>query len=171
MQYQDIFGQGNFYLEIQDQGLEEENKIQTDLFRLEKELNIPLVLTNDSHYLCGEDSHAHDVMLCVQTGAKIHDADRFRFDSDQFFVKIRRRNGADFPRFARRDADDHGDCRALQLQAARGRQSVSRVRCSARPHHRQLLRRGVPRGIEEAAGDGGAATGVARRAPFAHARI
>ena len=86
-QYQDIFGRGNFYLEIQDQGLEEEKKIQSDLFRLEKELDIPLVLTNDSHYLCGEDSHAHDVMLCVQTGAKIHDADRFRFDSDQFFVK------------------------------------------------------------------------------------
>ena len=87
VQYQDIFGRGNFYLEIQDQGLEEEKKIQKDLFRLEKELDIPLVLTNDSHYLCGEDSHAHDVMLCVQTGAKIHDADRFRFDSDQFFVK------------------------------------------------------------------------------------
>ncbi|HEY1578040.1 MAG TPA: DNA polymerase III subunit alpha [Terracidiphilus sp.] len=86
-QYQDIFGRGNFYLEIQDQGLEAEKKIQADLFRLEKDLNIPLVLTNDSHYLCGEDSHAHDVMLCVQTGAKIHDADRFRFDSDQFFVK------------------------------------------------------------------------------------
>jgi len=86
-QYQDIFGRGNFYLEIQDQGLEQERKIQSDLFRLEKELDIPLVLTNDSHYLCGEDSHAHDVMLCVQTGAKIHDVDRFRFDSDQFFVK------------------------------------------------------------------------------------
>jgi len=86
-EYQDIFGRGNFYLEIQDQGLEEERKIQTDLFQLEKELGIPLVLTNDSHYLCGEDSHAHDVMLCVQTGAKIQDTDRFRFDSDQFFVK------------------------------------------------------------------------------------
>jgi len=86
-QYQDIFGKGNFYLELQDQGLEDEKKIQEQLFRLEKELEIPLVLTNDSHYLCGEDSHAHDVMLCVQTGAKIHDTDRFRFDSDQFFVK------------------------------------------------------------------------------------
>src|SRR5579863_4942807 len=87
VQYQDIFGRGNFYLEIQDQGLEEEKKMQADLFRLERELGIPLALTNDSHYLCGEDSHAHDVMLCVQTGAKIQDADRFRFDSDQFFVK------------------------------------------------------------------------------------
>jgi DNA polymerase III subunit alpha len=86
-QYQDIFGKGNFYLEIQDQGLEAERKIQNDLFRIEKELGIPMLVTNDSHYLCGEDSHAHDVMLCVQTGSKIHDSDRFKFDSDQFFVK------------------------------------------------------------------------------------
>ncbi len=97
MQYQDIFGRGNFYLEIQDQGLEQEKKIQADLFRLEKELDIPLVLTNDSHYLCGEDSHAHDVMLCVQTGSKIHDAERFRFDSDQFFVKSAEEMGRIFP--------------------------------------------------------------------------
>src|ERR1035437_1994273 len=87
LEYQDIFGRGNFYLEIQDQGLEAERKIQNDLFRMEKELNIPLIATNDSHYLCGEDSHAHDVMLCVQTGSKVHDAKRFKFDSDQFFVK------------------------------------------------------------------------------------
>jgi DNA polymerase III subunit alpha len=86
-QYEDIFGKGNFFLEIQDQGLEDEKKIHEALFRLERELNIPLVATNDSHYLCGEDSHAHDVMLCVQTGSKVHDKERFRFDSDQFFVK------------------------------------------------------------------------------------
>ncbi len=97
LEYQDIFGRGNFYLEIQDQGLEQERKIQTDLFRLEKELDIPMVLTNDSHYLCGEDHHAHDVMLCVQTGAKIHDAERFRFDSDQFFVKSAEEMGRLFP--------------------------------------------------------------------------
>jgi DNA polymerase III subunit alpha len=87
LEYQDIFGRGNFYLEIQDQGLEAERKIQNDLLRMERELGIPMIATNDSHYLCGEDSHAHDVMLCVQTNAKIHDADRFKFDSDQFFVK------------------------------------------------------------------------------------
>ncbi len=86
-QYRDIFGKGNFFLEIQDQGLEAEKKIRAELLRLERELEIPLVATNDSHYLCGEDSHAHDVMLCVQTGAKIHEANRFKFDSDQFFVK------------------------------------------------------------------------------------
>jgi DNA polymerase III subunit alpha len=87
VQYQEIFGKGNFFLEIQDQGLKEEKKIQADLFRIERELGIPLVATNDSHYLCGEDSHAHDVMLCVQTGSKVHEQNRLRFDSDQFFVK------------------------------------------------------------------------------------
>jgi DNA polymerase-3 subunit alpha len=86
-QFEDIFGKGNFYLEIQDQGLEDERRIRADFDRLEKDLGIPLVTTNDSHYLCGEDSHAHDVMLCVQTGAKIHETNRFKFDSDQFFVK------------------------------------------------------------------------------------
>ncbi len=96
-QYQDIFGRGNFYLEIQDQGLPQERQIQKNLFQLEKELDIPLVLTNDSHYLCGEDHQAHDVMLCVQTGSKVHDANRFRFDSDQFFVKSAEEMGRLFP--------------------------------------------------------------------------
>jgi DNA polymerase III subunit alpha len=86
-QYQDIFGRGNFFLEIQDQGLELEKKIHSDLFRLEKELGIPLVATNDSHYLCEDDSHAHEVLLCVQTAGSIHDPKRFKFDSDQFYVK------------------------------------------------------------------------------------
>ncbi len=86
-QYQDIFGKGNFFLEIQDQGLELEKKIQADLFRLEKELDIPLVATNDSHYLCEDDAHAHEVLLCVQTLSSIHDPKRFKFDSDQFYVK------------------------------------------------------------------------------------
>ena len=97
LQYQDIFGRGNFYLEIQDQGLPDEKRIQNDLLRLERELEIPLVATNDSHYLCGEDSHAHDVMLCVQTGSKVHDKERFKFDSDQFFVKSADEMGRIFP--------------------------------------------------------------------------
>src|SRR5246127_5664776 len=86
-QYQEIFGKGNFFLEIQDQGLELEKKIHADLFRLEKDLDIPLVATNDSHYLCEDDHHAHEVLLCVQTAGSIHDPKRFKFDSDQFYVK------------------------------------------------------------------------------------
>jgi DNA polymerase III subunit alpha len=85
--YTDIFGKGNFYLEIQDQGLEEEKRIQADLLKLEQELGIPLVATNDSHYLCEDDSHAQDVMVCIQTGKSINDTNRLKFTGNQFFVK------------------------------------------------------------------------------------
>ena len=85
--YRDIFGEENFFLEIQDQGLALEKQIRPDLLRLEKELGIALVATNDSHYVCGDDSYAHEVLLCVQTASSIRDEKRFKFDSDQFFVK------------------------------------------------------------------------------------
>jgi DNA polymerase-3 subunit alpha len=85
--YRDIFGKNNFFLEIQDQGLDMEKRINPDLLRLEKDTGIPLVATNDSHYLCEEDAHAHDVLVCVQTGKSIRDTNRLKFTGDQFFVK------------------------------------------------------------------------------------
>ncbi len=85
--FSDIFGKGNFYLEIQDQGLPEEARIQSNLLKLEKELGIPLVATNDSHYLCEDDSHAQDVMLCIQMGKTINDTNRLKFSGNQFYVK------------------------------------------------------------------------------------
>src|SRR4030088_3389684 len=87
--YRDIFGKDNFYLEIQDQGLAMEHRIHPGLFQLEKEMGLPLVATNDSHYLCEEDAHAQDVMLCIQTGKSIHDTARMKFEGTQFFVKSR----------------------------------------------------------------------------------
>jgi DNA polymerase-3 subunit alpha len=84
---EDIFGRGNFFLEIQDQGLEEEKRIQKDLFRLEQELDIPMVATNDSHYICEDDSLAQDAMICIQTGKSIADPNRMKFQTNQFFVK------------------------------------------------------------------------------------
>ena len=85
--FNDIFGKGNFYLEIQDQGLPEEKLIQANLVKLEQELGIPLVATNDSHYLCEDDAHAQDVMVCIQTGKSINDTNRLKFANNQFFVK------------------------------------------------------------------------------------
>src|SRR5512135_524485 len=85
--FQDIFGKGNFYLEIQDQGLSEEKAIHNDLFKLEQELGIPMVATNDSHYLCEDDAHAQDAMLCIQTGKSIHETNRMKFATNQFYVK------------------------------------------------------------------------------------
>ncbi len=86
--YRDIFGKDNFFLEIQDhQGLEEERRIRADLFKLEKDLGIPMVATNDSHYLREDDAHAQDVLVCVQTGKSIHDTNRLKFQTNHFFVK------------------------------------------------------------------------------------
>jgi DNA polymerase III subunit alpha len=85
--YRDIFGQGNFFLEIQDQGLEMEHRISPDLYRLQKDLGLPLVATNDSHYLCEDDAHAQDVMVCIQTGKSLQDSNRMKFQGTQFYVK------------------------------------------------------------------------------------
>ena len=83
----EIFGEGNFYLEIQDQGLEEEAFIKPGLIRLSKELGIPMVATNDVHYVKQEDAEAHDVLLAVQTATSINDENRMRFANDQFYLK------------------------------------------------------------------------------------
>src|ERR1041384_104809 len=85
-QYNDIFGKGNFYLEIQDQGLEQEHRIHPALYKMEKDLGLPMVATNDSHYLCEDDAHAQDVMLCIQMGKSIQDTNRMKFHGTNFFV-------------------------------------------------------------------------------------
>src|SRR5216110_2803646 len=85
--YADIFGRQNFFLEIQDQGLEMEHRIHSNLFRLQKDLGLPLVATNDSHYLCEDDAHAQDVMVCIQTGKSIQDPNRMKFQGTGFYVK------------------------------------------------------------------------------------
>ena len=83
----DIFGKGNFFLEIQDQGLKIEKSVNRELVRLSKETGIPLVATNDCHYIHHEDAHAQDVLLCIQTGKTMSDAHRMKFATDQFYFK------------------------------------------------------------------------------------
>jgi DNA polymerase-3 subunit alpha len=83
----DIFGKGNFFLEMQDQGLEIEQGVNRELARLSKETGIPLVVTNDCHYLHHEDAHAQEVLLCIQTGKTMSDAHRMKFATDQFYFK------------------------------------------------------------------------------------
>src|SRR5450432_1456976 len=83
----DIFGKNNFFLEIQDQGLEIEKGVNRDLVRLSKETGIPLVATNDCHYLHHEDAHAQEVLLCIQTGKMMSDEKRMKFATDQFYFK------------------------------------------------------------------------------------
>ena len=83
----DIFGKNNFFLEVQDQGLEIEGPVNRDLVRLSRESGIPLVATNDCHYLTHADAKAQEVLLCIQTGKTMSDSQRMRFPTDQFYFK------------------------------------------------------------------------------------
>ncbi len=97
---QDMFGKEYFYVELMDHGLEIERRVLKDLIRLAKVIDAPLVATNDLHYTRHEDSHAHEVLLCVQSGTTLADPDRFKFDTDQFYVwsaEEMRRTWAELP--------------------------------------------------------------------------
>jgi len=83
----DIFGKGNFFLEVQDQGMEVETRVNRDLVKLSRETGIPLVATNDCHYLTQSDAHAQEVLMCIQTGKTMSDTQRMKFATDQFYFK------------------------------------------------------------------------------------
>ena len=85
--FEEMFGKGNFFLEIQDHGLEPDKGVCDALFKLERELNIPLIATNDSHYVAADDSRAHEILLCVQTAGSMNDPKRFKFDTQEFYIK------------------------------------------------------------------------------------
>ncbi len=87
LEYQEIFGEGNFFLELQDHGIPEQKTVNQQLVRMSRELNIPLVATNDVHYTYEEDAEAHDILLCLQTGKKRSDENRMRYEGGQYFVK------------------------------------------------------------------------------------
>ncbi|MBF0321262.1 MAG: DNA polymerase III subunit alpha, partial [Nitrospirae bacterium] len=87
LRYKHILGPGNIYLEIQDNGIPEQIDVNRKLIELSKELNIKLVATNDTHYLKKEDSVAHDILLCIQTGKTVYDTDRMRFKTDGLYFK------------------------------------------------------------------------------------
>lgn len=88
-EYQEMFGRGNFFLEIQDHGLDEDKKLLPYVFQLSRDLDIPLIASNDAHYLTKADSRAHDIMLCIQTGKTVADPNRMRFTTEEFYLKSR----------------------------------------------------------------------------------
>lgn len=85
--YNDIFGQDNFYLEVQENGIRDQAVVNRELVKMSREMNIPLVATNDCHYLDEEDYRAHDVLLCIRDSRTIHDPDRFRYESQAFYFR------------------------------------------------------------------------------------
>ena len=87
LRYQDIFGKGNFFLELQDHGMQEQQIVNQSLLRMSQETGIELVATNDVHYTYAEDEKPHDILLCLQTGKKLTDTDRMRYEGGQYYLK------------------------------------------------------------------------------------
>ena len=87
LMYTEIMGDGNFYLELQDHGIPEQKTVNQALIRISQETGIPLVCTNDSHYISADDAEAHDLLLCIQTGKTVKDEDRMRYEGGQYYVK------------------------------------------------------------------------------------
>ncbi len=87
LEYAEIMGEGNFYLELQDHGIPEQAQVNQQLLRMSRETGLPLVATNDVHYTYKEDAAAHDILLCIQTGKKVDDQDRMRYEGGQFYLK------------------------------------------------------------------------------------
>jgi len=88
-EYQDIFGKENFFLELQNHGLDHDKKILPLLYRMGRETGMPLVATNDAHYIARDDARAHEIMLCIQTGKTVSDPNRMKWDSPDFYLKTR----------------------------------------------------------------------------------
>ena len=87
LEMQEILGEGNFYLELQDHGIADQTTVNRALLRMHQETGIPLVCTNDAHYLRAEDAESHDVLLCIQTGKTVDDENRMRYEPQKFYLR------------------------------------------------------------------------------------
>ena len=97
LRYKEIFGEDNYYIEIQDHNLPEQKEVNSELIKLSKEIGVGLVATNDVHYVRKEDSKIHDILMCIQMGKTVNDPARMRFGSDEFYLKSRQEMESVFP--------------------------------------------------------------------------
>ena len=118
--YRDMFGRENFFLEVQDHGLDQDRVVIPHLNRMSMETGIPLVATNDSHYLRKQDARAHEILMCIQTGKTMSDANRMRFTQPEFYLKSRAGNDGALRRDGRRREPALGDRAALPGEARKG---------------------------------------------------
>jgi DNA polymerase-3 subunit alpha len=107
LELQDIFGKGNFFLELQDHGIPEQQTVNQGLLRMNQELGIDLVATNDVHYIYDSDAEAHDILLCIQTGKKVSDENRMRYEGGQYYLKSGEEMAELFP-YAREAIENTG---------------------------------------------------------------
>ena len=159
--YRDILGPNNFFLEMQWHGIEEQRLVNSGLPAIARDLGLPLICTNDVHYLQAADAHPHDILLCIGTGKAFSDPKRLRYDAKQFFLKTAEEMAEVFKDFPDALAQHDADRRALQRQDRGGRELPAGLRRADRLHGRQLLRARRARRLRAAA----AAAAAARARP------
>lgn len=122
----ELFGQGNFFLELQDHGLRQQTQVNSVIMRMSKELDIPLVVTNDVHYIKEEDAVPHDILLCIQTGKLVTDQDRMRYEGGQFFLKSEEEMQKIFPYAKEALENTHKIAERCNVEIVFGEQKVPR---------------------------------------------
>jgi len=154
-EYRDIFGEGNFYLELQDNGIPEQARANKELVALSGETGIPLVATNDCHYLRREDAPSHDVLLCIQTGKTLQDPDRMRLSTDQFYFRSPEEMKEVFAEVPEAIANTVAIAERCNVELDLGKVALPHFIVPGEENLRSYLRRLSEEGLARRLGDGG----------------
>ena len=149
----EIFGEGNFFLELQDQGLPEEARILPDMIRLHEETGLPLVATNDVHYVRREDARAQDVLMCIQTGTTIDEPNRMRFSGDQYYLKSEAEMREIFAAYPEALDNTNAIARRCQVDFTFGELHLPDFTAPDGLTNREYLRRLCEEGLDQRYGD------------------
>lgn len=163
IRHRDIFGENNYFLEMQDHGIPEQQTVIAGVMRLSKELGIPTVATNDSHYIYKEDWEAHDVLLCIQTGSKVDDEDRMRYAKGQFYLKSKEEMAELFPFAADALENTHKIAERCNVNIVFGEQKVPKFDVPEGYTAESYLEALVYEGMEKKYGISGADAGSAEK--------
>ena len=126
LRLRNIFGEENFFLELQDHGIREQKLVNSALMRMSEELSIPLVATNDVHYIMEEDAVPHDLLLCIQTGKRVSDTDRMRYEGGQYYLKSEQEMAKIFPYAREAMENTHKIAERCNVEIVFGQQKVPR---------------------------------------------
>lgn len=153
LRYQEIFGPGNFFLELQDHGIRDQKRINPQIIRLSRELGIPLVVTNDCHYIAREDSKMHHILLCIQTNHTIEDKDGMEFASDEFYFKSEEEMRALFPDCPEAADNTWEIAQRCQVEFEFGRTKIPKFEPPGGEDSRDYLRRLCREGLRRRYGE------------------
>lgn len=151
--YSRLFGRDNFFIELQNHGIDEQRRIIPDLVRISRELNLGLVATNDSHYIEKEDSKTHSILLCIQTGTTLDDPDRMEFKTDEFYLKTEAQMREVFSNFPEALENTHKIAERCNMEFTFGKRKLPRFEVTTGETHLEYFRRQCFEGLHRRYGE------------------